>query len=297
MSNPPVQDIIDQLIFERAPWLENKSTVVSALHHALRYGLNYHQTISLATMLHPKTDTEIMRHMAELIAKHVSVHGLHHIPKTGRAIIVANHPTGIADAIMLYHVLANLRPDLYFFANSDVLRVFPQLSSLIAPVEWRKDKRTHARSRETLASVKTAMDADRLGVIFPSGRLAKRRGLSLVERDWMPSAVSIARRYDAPIIPIHISARNSVLFYLLDLIHPTLRDITLFHETLNKKNFGFSVNIGAMIAANTLEDDPHVATESLKATVMNLHRGPRYTAPKRGIRSYFKLEPARKRPA
>lgn len=296
MPNPPVQDIIDQLIFERAPWLENKSTVVSALHHALRYGLSYEQTISHATMLYEKPALDIMQTMGTLIAQRVCVNGLHHIPKTGRAIIVANHPTGIADAIVLHHVLANLRPDLYFFANSDVLRVFPQLSTLIAPVEWRKDRRTHARSRETLASVKTAMDTDRLGIIFPSGRLAKRRGLSLVERDWMPSAVSLARRYDAPIVPIHISARNSVLFYLLDLIHPTLRDITLFHETLNKQKFRFSVNIGAMISPDALHDDPIAATEFLKSTVMDLHRGPRYTAPKRGLRSYITLEQTRKRP-
>ncbi len=99
---------------------------------------------------------------------------------------------------------------------------------------------------------RTAIESGRLGVIFPAGRLAKRRGLRLFERPWMTSAAMIARKYDLPVIPVNIRARNSVLFYLFDLMHPTLRDITLFHETLNKARQPFRVSIGAPIQPDTL---------------------------------------------
>ena len=69
---------------------------------------------------------------------------------------------------------------------------------------------------------------------FRPGRLAKRRWWSLHERPWMASGAMMARRFNLPVVPLHITARNSALFYLFDRIHPTLRDITLFHEVLNK---------------------------------------------------------------
>ena len=49
---------------------------------------------------------------------------------------------------------------------------------------------------------------------------------------------------DLPVIPVNIRARNSALFYLFDFIHPTLRDITLFHETLNKHRQPYRITVG-----------------------------------------------------
>jgi putative hemolysin len=68
----------------------------------------------------------------------------------------------------------------------------------------------------------------------------------------MHTAAMIARRFALPVIPVNIQARNSALFYLFDAIHPTLRDITLFHETLNKDRQPFRVTIGEPISPGAL---------------------------------------------
>ena len=62
----------------------------------------------------------------------------------------------------------------------------------------------------------------------------------------------IARKFDLPVIPVNIRARNSVLFYLFDLMHPTLRDITLFHETLNKGRQPYEITFGPVISPSAL---------------------------------------------
>jgi len=281
-----VKSIIDTLICERAPWLSADNRPIRFIDRALKFALGYDKTLSLAHTLSPMSGADILKRTSADIAQDVRVEGLHNIPRSGAALIVANHPTGIADAIVLFKALSAKRPDLYFFANSDVLRVFPQLGTHIAPVEWRKDKRSAAKSRETLEYAKAAMAEGRLGVIFPSGRLAKRHGMTLVERDWMISAVSLAKRYDVPIIPIHISARNSILFYLLDLIHPTLRDITLFHETINKKDFHFAVNIGAPILPSQLDADHKIATDQMKQAVLDLNFGPFLNSHRLGLTNF-----------
>ncbi len=237
---------------------------------------------------------DLMSTAAEMFARHVEVSGLENLPKRGGAIVVCNHPTGIADGIVLYGAIGHLRPDLFFFANADAVRVMPQLAEMIAPVEWRPEKRTHKQNRETLAYAHAAFAAGRLGVLFPSGRLAKRRWLSLHERPWMPSAAMLARRYELPVIPLHITARNSVLFYLFDRIHPTLRDITLFHEVLNKTHQPYRLTVGTPIAPETLPSGSAEAIEVLRARTLELGgekpqtvlTAPRYGRPAR-------LKPAR----
>lgn len=265
-----MRDRIDPLIAERAAWLHAPGPLISTARRVAERVLDYNETLQVADEVRDRDTAWIMQAMAARLARRVEVRGAHHLPASGAALIVANHPTGIADGIFLYHVLARARPDLFFYANSDILRVLPQMADIIVPVEWRHDRRTHAKTRETMRQTTQALKDGRLGVIFPSGRLAKRRGLRLVERDWMPSAAMIARKFDAPIIPVHIQARNSALFYLFDLIHPTLRDITLFHETLNKDRQPYRIRIGAPISPRSLPANSADAIAILRRETLEL---------------------------
>lgn len=265
-----MKDRLDPLIAERAPWLFTDTRTAGVARAGLTRLLGYERTVALAAHFRERSTSEIMATMGALLARDVKVTGLDHIPRHGPALIVANHPTGIADGIILHHAIAPLRPDLFFYANADILRVLPQMQDLIAPVEWRRDRRTHAKTRETMAYTRDALGSGRIGVIFPSGRLAKRRGLRLFERPWMPSAAMIARRFDVPVIPLNIQARNSVLFYLFDLIHPTLRDITLFHETLNKDRQPYRIAVGEPISASALPVTSDDGIEVLRRATLAL---------------------------
>ena len=249
-----MRDRIDPLIEERAPWLFQPGPGRRTAHRMLDIMLSYERTLTVGNAVQHLSAPEIMDRMATLLAKDIEATGLHHIPRSGPALVVANHPTGIGDGIMLWHALSRVRRDMFIYANSDILRVLPQFDEIIAPVEWRPEKRTHARTRETMAYTRTAIREGRLGVIFPSGRIAKRRGLRLHERPWMASAAMIARKYEMPVIPINIRARNSWMFYLFDVIHPTLRDITLFHEMLNKDRQPFRIAVGQPIDPMTLPE-------------------------------------------
>ncbi|MEO0358194.1 MAG: 1-acyl-sn-glycerol-3-phosphate acyltransferase [Pseudomonadota bacterium] len=265
-----MKDRIDPLIQERAPWLARGSLMARIATPALHKMLCYNRTISLAQDFRDRSAQDIMSRMRNLLAHRVTVQGRWNVPARGAAMIVANHPTGIADALMLSAVLAPIRDDAYYFANSDILRVLPQMADVINPVEWRPEKRSRESLRATMTYTRSAVDDGRLGVIFPSGRLAKRVGMSLKERPWMTSAAMIARKFDLPIIPVNIQARNSAIFYLFDFLHPTLRDITLFYETLNKVDTPFHITIGKPIAAQALPPTSEAATDILFDTTMAL---------------------------
>ncbi|QIE42190.1 glycerol acyltransferase [Rhodobacteraceae bacterium SC52] len=269
-----MKDRLDPLISERAPWLYADHPWSAPSRAVLMKMLGYDRTVRLGEFLQDRTMPEIMSTMAELLAKDVVASGVQNIPRHGAALLVANHPTGIADGIILNSVISQVRNDAFFYANSDINRVLPQMESLICPVEWRMEKRTLAKTRDTMAYTRKAVDAGRLGVIFPSGRLAKRRGLRLYERPWMASAAMIARKFDLPVMPVNIRARNSALFYLFDLLHPTLRDITLFHETLNKHRQPFRITVGEPISPSALPAKSEQGIKMLRAETLAL--GGRY---------------------
>ncbi len=263
-----MRDRIDPLIAERAPWVYRQGAHVRLVRGLLHLMLGYDKTLKIAEEIQHLPATAIMDHLAEMIAHNVEFSGLEHVPDSGPAMMVCNHPTGIADGIMLWSALRARRPDLFFFANRDAIRVMPQNAEIIAPVEWRKDKRSHSSNRETLTYAARAFAEGRLAVLFPSGRLAKRRGLRLHERPWLPSAAMLARKYKLPVVPVHITARNSALFYLFDALHPTLRDITLFYEVLNKSKHSFKIRAGKPLDGGALSRDSEIATDTLYRATM-----------------------------
>lgn len=259
--------IVDVLIAERAPKLSAHPTW-PLLRPALYSLLNYDKARRMADAIAPMPGRAALDHVSDLLSVKVDVRGLDRAPPSGRAVFVSNHPTGIADGIAVYDALKSVRPDLCFYANSDAHRVAPGFSDVLIPVEWVEEKRTRDRTRLTLQLTKQVMEAERALAIFPAGRLARRQADgTLADPPWMSSALSIARRYDAPVIPMHLAGPWSTLFHAFGRISKELSDITLFHELLNKRGREFRLIVGPPIAPGALDPDAGRATEAVKAYV------------------------------
>ncbi|RZJ29569.1 MAG: acyltransferase [Brevundimonas sp.] len=261
----PAPHICDVLIAERAPRL-TKSAIWPVVRPLLYKLLNYRQAVRMADAVGPLSGAGALDYMSDLLDLKVSVLNGDRIPTTGRCVVVANHPTGIADGIAVFDAIRARRPDAIFFANADALRVSPRLGEVIIPVEWVHDKRTREKTRATLQAAKEAFEAERCLVMFPAGRLARiGKGGSITDPEWAPTAASLARKYGAPVIPIHLAGPYSRLFHWFDRVSQELRDITLFHELLNKRRTAFQLKVGKPIAPSRLDIDAGKATYALKA--------------------------------
>jgi putative hemolysin len=259
--------IIDVLIEERAPKLSG-TPVWPLVRPPLYRVLDYGKAVRMADAIGPMPGKAALDLVSGELQLKVSASGLERIPASGRAIAVCNHPTGIADGMAVYDALKALRPDVCFYANSDAHRVCPRFTDVLIPVEWVEAKRTRERTRETLLLTREALEAERLLVIFPAGRLARRASDgALVDPPWQASAVSLARKYEAPVIPIHLTGPWSGLFHFFNRFSTELRDMTLFHEFLNKQGRAFSLTVGPPVAPEALEGDPAEASARLKAYV------------------------------
>ena len=259
--------IVDELIEERAPRLSG--AVAWPLVRPPLYGLlGYTKARAMADAIAPMPGQAALDYVADLLDVKVETYGLDRIPRSGRLVLVCNHPTGIADGIAVYGALKPVRPDVIFFANADALRVSPRLGEVVVPVEWVEEKRTREKTRDTLTRARAAFEAERAVMIFPAGRLARRLpGGQLSDPPWQASAMSLARKYEAPVVPMHLEGPWSTLFHMFDRVSQELRDITLFHELLNKRGRSFRLIVGHPIAPDDLDIDASKATLAVKAFV------------------------------
>lgn len=266
--------IVDRLIKERCPsFVDHWSW--PAMRPILYSVLGYDRARRTTDYLQTLNGGDSFDHLTEELAVDLTLNAIERMPRTGRLIVAANHPTGLADGVAVWDALRRVRRDIVFFANADALRVNPGFSDVLIPVEWVLDKRSPAKTRETLRLAKEAFADEKCVVIFPSGKLAKKIDGVLTEQDWMPSVVSLARKHNTPIQPLNLQAKNSWLYYMFSKLNGELRDITLFHELLNKKGSSFEMTFGPLIESSAFEGDATTHTLALREYVAtHLAAGP-----------------------
>jgi len=275
LASPEPPHIVDQLIAERTTHL-SKHPLWPLVRPLLYRYFHYRQAVAMADDIAQLSGWDAMAYISDLLSLNITAVGKERIPTSGCFILAPTHPTGIADGIAIFDLLKDLRPDMAIFANRDALRVNPNFRDLLIPVEWRANEKSHAKSRDTLETTAKAFAEGKAIILFPSGRIAFWNEDKLTERPWQPSVVALARRYEVPVIPVNMTARNSGLFYFLSKYSTELRDMTLFHELLNKKGRGFAMTIGKPIRPEALAggEPAEVATRLQHHTVTSLTEDP-----------------------
>jgi len=265
----PSPHIADVLIAERGEKIV-KSRLWPLVRPLLYRILHYDDAVRMADEIAPLHGLAAMQYVSDLLSINLDVTGLERLPKEGAVIIAANHPTGIADGVAVYDAITRVRPDIAIFTNRDALRVNPRLNEFLIPVEWREAFRDRAKMRETLQLSSLAFKEGRVVVMFPSGRIAFWKDGKLTERPWLSSAVTLARKQDVPIVPVNVQSRNSGLFYWFANWNTELRDMTVFHELLNKRGKTFRIRVGPPIPQQRFaEGEPAEVTQRLQSHVVD----------------------------
>ena len=195
------------------------------------------------------------------------------IPLCGPAVVVANHPFGGIEGLMLLDLLKRLRPDVKVIANAILCRI-PELRDTVIPVNpfgSREAGRTNiAPMREGIRWVR----GGGLLVIFPAGEVShlnlRRREIS--DPKWNDNLARLVRKSEAPVVPVFFKGHNGPLFQLAGLLHPRLRTALLVRELLNKAGRHFPIRIGKAIPWKKLNamarDDEMVGYLRLKTYLL-----------------------------
>lgn len=167
---------------------------------------------------------------------------------SGPVIVVANHPFGLLDPLILGDFLAKQRTDLRLMANF-LLDGLEELQPWIVPVDP-----FHAGSDSARRNLKPMKESLRhlrgggvLGV-FPSGEVAHwQPGKGIAESPWSHHIGALARRAEATVLPVFFKGRNSVLFHTAGLVHPRLRTGLLLRELFDRSRHPAEIRVGRPI--------------------------------------------------
>lgn len=222
----------------------------SSLEHALSID---RIRASYAAIPRSESVKEFLDHVLQVLGVRYSLVGKEAkaIPSSGPVIVVANHPFGGVDGIILAAILSSVRSDFKILANF-ILGAIKELRPLLLLADPFQKKRT---SPKNIAPVKQALELLRNGgmlAVFPAGEVAHfsfRHG-HVAEPPWNETLSRLIQRSSAPVLPVYFRGRNSSLFQMAGLLHPMLRMALLPREVLNKSSSEIQVKIGSLI-------DPH----------------------------------------
>ena len=178
------------------------------------------------------------------------------IPSEGRLVIIANHPIGTLDGLALIKLIRSVRTDVKIIANR-VLSHMQPLESLFLPVDVLSGQK---QFKQTYELITQALENEEAVIIFPAGEVSRITPKGVQDGDWQTGFIKIAKKTQSPILPIHIKAKNSALFYSLSTIYKPLGTMMLVGEMFNKKNQTIKFQVGAPIPFSEIAN----ATESNK---------------------------------
>lgn len=170
------------------------------------------------------------------------------IPREGPLVVVANHPFGGIEGLLLGSIMLGQRGDTKIMANY-LLGKIPELKDVLLCVDPFGNKGSEARNLRPLREAISWLSRGHALVVFPAGAvsrysIAERRA---VDPRWNEGVARIIRRTGASVIPVFFEGANSPLFHLAGMVNSRLRTALLPFELANKRNSCFRIRIGKVL--------------------------------------------------
>lgn len=192
----------------------------------------------------------------EEFSVHLKVIGDENIPKTGGAILAANHPLGGLDGIAFMKVVGTYRNDIKFLVN-DLLMAFKNLGSILVPVN-----KLGRNTIDYMEKIDKVYASDNCLLLFPAGLVSRRQKAGVIEDlVWKKSFITKAIQYKKNVIPVFIGGKNSSFFYNLAYWRKKLgikANIEMFYladEMYKQKGKTITFTFGEAIAWQTFTKD------------------------------------------
>jgi putative hemolysin len=216
----------------------------------------------------------------------VSGQDLSRIPKNGAVVVVANHPFGAIEGVILAAILRSIRPDANIMANYLLGRI-EEIRDLFFFVDPFQGSGSSSMNKKALKEMLQLLRQGGVLGVFPAGEVAHfdLRHRCIKESKWNEQIARMIRKTKSPVLPVYFKGANSLLFHLLGLVHPFLRTAMIPRELANKRGKSIEVKIGGLIPFRRLEvfdSDAEMLAYLNYRTLMLKNRD---SAPKAALRS------------
>lgn len=167
---------------------------------------------------------------------------LDNIPNEGPVVVIANHPYGILDGMIMGHILSKQRGDFRILANS-VFKNSQDLNKIVLPISFDETKEALRQNVETRKTALNYLSNGGCIGIFPGGTVstAKTRKDYPMDPMWRTFTAKLIAKSGATVVPLYFDGANGRLFQRVSRLNATLRLALLIREF--KKRVGDKVNV------------------------------------------------------
>ena len=181
--------------------------------------------------------------------------GLAHVPRDGALVIVANHPFGVLDGLIISWLISRIRKDFIVLTNA-VLYQAEEIKQHLLPIDFAETKEALSTNLKSRSEAKAHLMRGGCLVIFPAGGASTTRApwsREATDLEWKNFAARLIVAAKCPVVPVFFAGQNSRLFQIASHISLTLRLSLFFKEVYDKIGSEIDVRIGDPIAFRQLE--------------------------------------------
>lgn len=181
--------------------------------------------------------------------------GLSEIPSTGPVILVANHPFGVLDGLVICWLIARVRKDFKVLTNA-LLNRAEEIKPFLLPIDFEETKAALETNIKSRAECKTLLEKGGALIIFPGGTVSTTPTvLARKARDpeWKTFTARMIMQGKAPVVPVFFAGQNSRLFQIASHVSMTLRLSLLFKEVHDRIGSDLTLRVGKRIPYDQLK--------------------------------------------
>jgi putative hemolysin len=177
------------------------------------------------------------------------------VPRHGPLVIVANHPFGVLDGIVISYITSKVRHDFRILTNSVLYRA-EELRPYLLPIDFAETKEALAANIKSRAEGRRFLKDGGCVIVFPAGAAAttpKPWSRKAVDFEWGPFTASLIAQSKSSVLPVYFAGQNSRLFQLASHISMTLRLSLFFKEVYDNIGGEIRLRVGKVIPFSQLE--------------------------------------------
>lgn len=176
------------------------------------------------------------------------------IPKTGPVVIVANHPHGLVDGMVLAELVGRVRTD-YKILTRAILTGADEVDPFVIPVPFPHEADARERNLEMRKRAMSHLKGGGVVVIFPSGAVANSETFfgPAEEAEWNPFTAKMIQRSGAVVVPVRFPGQNSRAYLIANKLSATLRQGLLIHEVVHARHKPQAPIVGPVIGRDEIE--------------------------------------------
>ena len=176
------------------------------------------------------------------------------IPRTGRVIIVSNHPHGLVDGMVFGYLIGQVRTD-YKILTRSLLTEVEAIKPFMIPVPFPHQEGATERFLKMRADAMEHLEKDGLIALFPSGTVAHSKTWfgPAEEAEWNPFTAKMILKSGATVVPVRFQGANSRAYQIAANTSAVIRQGLLVHEMVNMMHKPMRPIVGKAIPPEDLK--------------------------------------------